>query len=223
MCLNCPPLPSFNLAGASQRAESKIQPCCGLFSPWLTACSQVPESSDLALALQIGPPRSWQGKKMDQLPQLIPRAAPASSGVLCLSQRTQLCACLAVRCCLPVASISPGPHYLFPTSVLSCVLVSVPHGLNPCPFLAPGPQGFCLESQEGVAGATLALAAEWWGTLLEGRASPSASGLGTGWDSQGCCRTRSLFSLPSPSRLAAPLVAAGHLAGKVPPARLTLI
>lgn len=51
---------------------------------------------------------------------------------------------------LPAASISPWPHCLFPTSVLLRLLVSVQHGLNLCPFLAQGPQGFSFKSQEGV-------------------------------------------------------------------------
>lgn len=162
----------------------------------------------------------------------------------------RLCACLAVWCwgaalCLPVASISPWPRCLFPTSVLSCVLVSVQHRLDSCPFLAPGPEGFCLESQEGVSGqcwvspqqhgqsCLLAACPGFW--MMEGipggSCLPSASGLGTGWNRRlslravtelyqgvGC----SLFSLLSPSELAAHLVTAGHLAGKVPPAlRLT--
>ena len=98
--------------------------------------------------------------------------------------------------CLRVASILSWPHCLFPTSVLSCVLVSVQHGLNLCPLLAPGPQGFCLESQEGVTGqcwvspwqhgqsCLLAACLDFW--MVEGipggACLPSASGLGAGWN-----------------------------------------
>lgn len=110
---------------------------------------------------------------------------------------------------LPVASISLWPRCLFLISVLSCVLVSVQHGLNLCPFLAPGPQGFSLESQEGVVGQCWVCSQQHgWSCLLAaclgvwmvedipgGSCLPSARGLGTGWNLRAC---------PASSRRAVP-------------------
>lgn len=107
---------SFDLAGASQRAKSKIQtclcPCCGPFSHWLTACSQTPESSSLALALQIchlGPSRGGK-RTCCPSPLSVPRQqAPEGFGI---PAALGLCACLAVRwwrgcavsaCCIHLA------------------------------------------------------------------------------------------------------------------------
>lgn len=148
----CRPLAlNFDLVGASQsQSRNPGLPVPMLWAVFLLAGSMQPGSPGLkpcSCSADL-PPWSWQGGEQTCCP--VSRLWRALSSPLHSSfVPASLFGVGGAALCLPLASTSSWPHCLFPTSVLSCVLVSVQHGLNLCPFLAPGPQGFCPESQRG--------------------------------------------------------------------------